>query len=127
MNNTERIQDLESGYKQLLNKTDLLSKHIDGIQEILKNILDKVDPDYGKYIPELGDFIEVDCDGSVIDHGIVTRVGDGFVQIGRLTKSYKWRTKNYYREDLVTYDLRSKDGSSYIYELLRYDLEDSEV
>ena len=127
MNNTERIQALESGYKQLINKTDLLSQCVDGMQESLKLILNRVDPDYGKYIPEIGDFIEVDCDGSVIDHGLVTRVADGLVQIGRFTKFYKWRTKNYYREDLVTYDLQSKSGEAFAYQLVRYDLEDSEV
>ena len=119
--NQERIEALESGYNQLANQTDLMSKHIDGIQAILKNILDKLDP-APKYKPTLGDFIQVSCDGSVVDSGLVVRFDSYGVTIGRFNTSYEWKTTKIFYED--NYELELKDDYSdiYIADLINYDL-----
>lgn len=119
--NQERIEALESGYNQLANQTDLLSKHIDGIQAILKNILDKLDP-APKYKPTLGDYIQVTCDGSVVDFGLVVRFDNYGVTIGRFNTSYEWKTTKIFYED--NYELELKDDYSdiYIADLINYDL-----
>ena len=123
--NQERIEALESGYNQLANQTDLLSKHIDGIQAILKNILDKLDP-APKYKPTLGDVIQVSCEGSVVDSGLVVRFDNYGVTIGRFNTSYEWKTTKIFYED--NYELELKDdykddySDIYIADLINYDL-----
>lgn len=121
--NQERIEALESGYNQLANQTDLLSKHIDGIQAILKNILDflKVDP-APKYKPTLGDVIQVTCDGSVVDFGLVVRFDSYGVTIGRFNTSYEWKTRKIFNEDNYELELSGEDGDIYIQALINYDL-----
>lgn len=121
--NQERIEALESGYNQLANQTDLMSKHIDGIQAILKNILDflKVDP-APKYKPTLGDVIQVSCEGSVVDSGLVVRFDNYGVTIGRFNTSYEWKTKKIFYEDNFELDPIASDGDFMIRSLVDYDL-----
>ena len=121
--NQERIKALESGYNQLANQTDLLSKHIDGIQAILKNILDflKADP-APKYKPTLGDVIQVSCEGSVVDSGLVIRFDNYGVTIGRFNTSYEWKTKKIFYEDNYELGLSDEDVELYIRSLINYDL-----
>ena len=122
--NQERIEALESGYNQLANQTDLLSKHIDGIQEILKNILDKVDPK-PLYKPTLGDFIkisEVTLNGSVVDTGLVVGFDAYGVKIGRFSSSYEWKTKKYFYEDNLDIE-RIETVNITLYDLTTYDNE----
>ena len=121
--NQERIKALESGYNQLANQTDLMSKHIDGIQAILKNILDflKVDP-APKYKPTLGDVIQVSCEGSVVDSGLVIRFDNYGVTIGRFNTSYEWKTKKIFYEDNFELDPIASDGDFMIRSLVDYDL-----
>ena len=121
--NQERIKALESGYNQLANQTDLLSKHIDGIQAILKNILDflKADP-APKYKPTLGDVIQVSCEGSVVDSGLVIRFDNYGVTIGRFNTSYEWKTKKIFYEDNFELDPIASDGDFMIRSLVDYDL-----
>ena len=113
--NQERIKALESGYNQLANQTDLLSKHIDGIQAILKNILDflKADP-APKYKPTLGDVIQVSCEGSVVDSGLVIRFDNYGVTIGRFNTSYEWKTTKIFYEDNYELDPIGAAGDVYI-------------
>lgn len=118
--NQERIEALESGYNQLANQTDLLSKHIDGIQAILKNILDKLDP-APKYKPTLGDVIQVSCEGSVIDSGLVVRFDSYGVTIGRFNTSYEWKTTKIFYEDNYELEPIGDAGDVYIQSLV-YDL-----
>lgn len=136
--NQERIEDLERRCNQLIAQTDLLSKHIDGIQAILKNILDtnqeqiktleetvahildKLDP-APKYKPTLGDFIEVSCDGSVVDFGLVVRFDNYGVTIGRFNTSFQWKTKKIFYEDNYELELRVPAGNDYIQTLVNYD------
>lgn len=119
--NQERIKALESGYNQLANQTDLLSKHIDGIQAILKNILDKLDPT-PKYKPTLGDVIQVSCDGSVVDFGLVVRFDSYGVTIGRFNTSYEWKTTKLFYEDNYELEPLASDGGYLIQSLVDYDL-----
>ena len=121
--NQERIEALENGYNQLANQTDLLSKHIDGIQAILKNILDflKVDP-APKYKPTLGDVIQVSCEGSVVDSGLVVRFDNYGVTIGRFNTSYEWKTTKIFYEDNYDLDPIASDGDFMIRSLVDYDL-----
>lgn len=118
--NQERIEALESGYNQLANQTDLLSKHIDGIQAILKNILDKLDPK-PKYKPDLGDYIQVTCDGSVVDSGLVVRFDNYGVTIGRFNTSYEWKTKKIFYEDNFEFE-RIETLDVLVADLIDYDL-----
>lgn len=118
--NQERIEALESGYNQLANQTDLLSKHIDGIQAILKNILDKLDP-APKYKPTLGDYIQVTCDGSVVDFGLVVRFDNYGVTIGRFNTSYEWKTKKIFYEDNFEFE-RIETLDVLVADLIDYDL-----
>lgn len=118
--NQERIEALESGYNQLANQTDLLSKHIDDIQAILKNILDKVDPK-PKYKPELGDYIQITCDGSVVDFGLVVRFDSYGVTIGRFNTSYEWKTKKIFYEDNFEFE-RIETLDVLVADLIDYDL-----
>ena len=117
--NLERIEALESGYNQLANQTDLLSKHIDGIQAILKNILDTLDP-APKYKPTLGDVIQVSCEGSVIDSGLVVRFDSYGVTIGRFNTSYEWKTTKIFYEDNYELDPIGDAGDVYIKSLVCY-------
>lgn len=123
--NQERIEALESGYNQLANQTDLLSKHIDGIQAILKNILDfiKADP-APKYKPSLGDFIHVynKDDDSLVDFGLVVRFDSYGVTIGRFNTSYEWKTKKIFYEDNYELVPFLNDGDVYIRSLIENDL-----
>lgn len=119
--NQERIEALENGYNQLANQTDLLSKHIDGIQAILKNILDKLDP-APKYKPTLGDVIQVSCDGSVVDFGLVVRFDSYGVTIGRFNRSYEWKTRKIFNEDNYELEPIGDVGDVYIQSLVGYDL-----
>ena len=119
--NQERIEALESGYNQLANQTDLMSKHIDGIQAILKNILDKLDP-APKYKPTLGDVIQVSCEGSVIDSGLVVRFDSYGVTIGRFNTSYEWKTTKIFYEDNYELDPIASDCDFMIRSLVDYDL-----
>lgn len=119
--NQERIEALESGYNQLANQTDLMSKHIDGIQAILKNILDKLDP-APKYKPTLGDVIQVSCEGSVVDSGLVVRFDNYGVTIGRFNTSYEWKTTKIFYEDNYELDRIGDAGDVYIVSLVDYDL-----
>lgn len=115
--NQERIEALESGYNQLANQTDLLSRHIDGIQAILKNILDKVDP-APKYKPTVGDVIQVSCEGSVVDSGLVVRFNNYGVTIGRFNTSYEWKTTKIFYEDNYELDPIGDAGDVYIQSLV---------
>lgn len=115
--NQERIEALESGYNQLANQTDLLSKHIDGIQAILKNILDKLDP-APKYKPKLGDVIQVSCEGSVVDFGLVIDFDSYGVRIGRFTTDYYWTTAKIFYEDNYELDPIASDGDYLIKSLV---------
>lgn len=117
--NQERIKALESGYNQLANQTDLLSKHIDGIQAILKNILDKLDP-APKYKPTLGDVIQVSCEGSVVDSGLVIRFDSYGVTIGRFNTSYEWKTTKIFYEDNYELDPIASDGDYLVRALIVY-------
>lgn len=117
--NQERIEALESGYNQLANQTDLLSKHIDGIQAILKNILDKLDP-APKYKPTLGDVIQVSCEGSVVDSGLVVRFDNYGVTIGRFNTSYEWKTTKIFYEDNYELDPIGDARDIYIQSLVCY-------
>lgn len=117
--NQERIEALESGYNQLANQTDLLSKHIDGIQAILKNILDKLDP-APKYKPTLGDVIQVSCEGSVVDSGLVVRFDNYGVTIGRFNTSYEWKTTKIFYEDNYELDPIASDGDYLVRSLIVY-------
>lgn len=117
--NQERIEALESGYNQLANQTDLLSKHIDGIQAILKNILDKVDP-APKYKPSLGDVIQVSCDGSVVDLGLVIDFDSYGVRIGRFTRTYIWKTTKIFYEDNYELEPIASDGDYLVRSLIVY-------
>ena len=117
--NQERIEALESGYNQLANQTDLLSKHIDGIQAILKNILDKLDP-APKYKPTLGDVIQVSCEGSVVDSGLVVRFDNYGVTIGRFNTSYEWKTTKIFYEDNYELDRIGDAGDVYIQSVVCY-------
>ena len=119
--NQERIKALESGYNQLANQTDLLSKHIDGIQAILKNILDKLDP-APKYKPTLGDVIRVTCDGSVVDFGLVIDFDSYGVRIGRFTTAYKWKTAKFFYEEDYGIEPIATDGEYPVQSLINYDL-----
>lgn len=119
--NQERIEALESGYNQLANQTDLLSKHIDGIQAILKNILDKVDP-APKYKPSLGDVIQVSCEGSVVDFGLVIGFDSYGVRIGRFTTAYNWKTTKIFYEDNYELDPIASDGAFMVQSLIDYNL-----
>ena len=118
--NQERIEALESGYNQLANQTDLLSKHIDGIQAILKNILDKLDPK-PKYKPDLGDYIQVTCDGEVVDFGLVIGFDAYGVKIGRFSSSYEWKTKKFFYEDNFEFE-RIETLDVLVADLIDYDL-----
>lgn len=117
--NQERIEALESGYNQLANQTDLLSKHIDGIQAILKNILDKLDP-APKYKPTLGDVIQVSCEGSVVDSGLVVRFDSYGVTIGRFNTSYEWKTTKIFYEDNYELVPIASDGDYLVRSLIVY-------
>ena len=117
--NQERIEALESGYILLANQTDLLSKHIDDIQEILKNILDKLDP-APKYKPTLGDVIHVSCDGSVVDSGLVIGFDVYGVKIGRFSRDYEWKTKKFFYEDDYEFEPIGDAGDVYILSLACY-------
>lgn len=117
--NQERIEALESGYNQLANQTDLLSKHIDGIQAILKNILDKLDP-APKYKPTIGDVIQVSCEGSVVDSGLVVRFDSYGVTIGRFNTSYEWKTTKIFYEDNYELDPIASDGDYLVRSLIVY-------
>lgn len=117
--NQERIEALESGYNQLANQTDLLSKHIDGIQAILKNILDKLDP-APKYKPTLGDVIQVTCDGSVVDFGLVIDFDSYGFKIGRFTTAYNWKTKKIFYEDNYEIETIASDGDFMVKALVDY-------
>lgn len=119
--NQERIEALESSYNQLANQTDLLSKHIDGIQAILKNILDKLDP-APKYKPTRGDVIQVSCDGSVVDFGLVLDFDSYGVRIGRFTTAYNWKTTKIFYEDNYELEPIASDGDYPIHSLINYDL-----
>lgn len=117
--NQERIEALESGYNQLANQTDLLSKHIDGIQAILKNILDKLDP-APKYKPTVGDVIQVSCEGSVVDFGLVIDFDSYGVRIGRFTRTYIWKTTKIFYEDNYELEPIASDGDYLVRSLIVY-------
>lgn len=121
--NQERIEALESGYNQLANQTDLLSKHIDDIQAILKNILDLMKADSApKYKPTLGDVIQVSCDGSVVDFGLVIGFDAYGVRIGRFTTAYNWKTTKIFYEDNYELEPIASDGAFMVQSLIDYDL-----
>lgn len=119
--NQERIEALESGYNQLANQTDLLSKHIDDIQAILKNILDLIKADPApKYKPTLGDVIQVTCDGSVVDLGLVIDFDSYGVRIGRFTRTYIWKTTKIFYEDNYELEPIASDGDYLVRSLIVY-------